>query len=95
MILTATTVRQVAPSAWLVGGEPTAESTILMLNNSLRPVAINAGETFEIRATVQRYNDPESMSGEVGALPNMYNGAFTVYEGSFVLVSTDLTTSGA
>jgi hypothetical protein len=95
VILTATTVEEVAPSAWLVGAESTTGLTVLMLDNDLRPVAINAGQTFEIRATVTGFVDPESMSAEVGALPNMYSPALESYQGSYVLVASHLTTSGA
>jgi len=58
-------------------------------------VAIDKGETFEIRATVAGFDDPGSMSADVGALPDMYSPALTSYVGSYVLVATDLTTSGA
>jgi len=95
LIFTATTVREVAPSAWLVGAENTADSTVLMLDNDLHPVAIGKGETFEIHATVEQFDDPESMSDEVGALPDMFDQALATYQGSWVLVATDLTTSGA
>ena len=92
VILTATAEREVAPSAWLVGGDATADRTVLMLDNALRPVVIERGESFEIHARVQKYVDPASMSKEVGALPDMYNDAFTTYEGSYVLVASALTT---
>ncbi len=95
LIFTATTVREVAPSAWLVGAENTADSTVLMLDNDLHPVEIGKGETFEIHATVEQFDDPESMSDEVGALPDMFDQALATYQGSWVLVATDLTTSGA
>jgi len=95
LIFTATTVREVAPSAWLVGAENTAGSTVLMLDNDLHPVEIGKGETFEIHATVEQFDDPESMSDEVGALPDMFDQALATYQGSWVLVATDLTTSGA
>ena len=95
VILTATAVREVAPSAWLVGPDAGAGSTVLMLDNDLHPEAIGEGETFEIHASVQQFADPESMSKQVGALPNMYGPALTDYQGSYVLVASDLTTSGA
>lgn len=95
VILTATTVEEVAPSAWLVGAESNTGLTILMLENDLHPVAIDKGETFEIHATVAGFDDPGSMSAEVGALPDMYSPSLTSYVGSYVLVATDLTTSGA
>ena len=95
VILTATAVRQVAPSAWLVGPDAGAGSTVLMLDNDLHPEAIGEGETFEIHASVQQFADPDSMSKQVGALPNMYGPALTDYQGSYVLVASDLTTSGA
>lgn len=95
VILTATTVEEVAPSAWLMGAESTTGLTVLMLDNELHPVAIDKGETFEIHATVLGFDDPESMSAEVGALPDMYTPAPTGYEGSYVLVASNLTTSGA
>ena len=46
------------------------------------------------RATVEHFDDPESMSNEVGALPDMFDQALATYQGSYVLVATDLT-SGA
>jgi hypothetical protein len=95
VIFTATAVREVAPSAWLVGAEKTAGSTVLMLDNDLHPVSIGKGETFEIHATVEHFDDPESMSNEVGALPDMFDQALATYQGTYVLVATDLTTSGA
>jgi hypothetical protein len=88
VVLTATAEREIAPSAWLVGGEATADATILMLDNAPRPVAIERGETFEIHARVEKYVDPASMTEEVGGLPDMYNDAFTNYEGSYVLVAS-------
>ena len=95
VILTATTVEEVAPSAWLVGAESTTGLTVLMLDNVLHPVPVDRGQTFEILATVTGFVDPESMSAEVGALPNMYSPALASYEGSYVLVASHLTTSGA
>jgi hypothetical protein len=95
VILTATAVREVAPSAWLVGAEIAADSTVLMLDNDLHPVSIGEGETFEIHATVEHFDDPDAMSNEVGALPDMYDQALATYQGSYVLVASDLTTSGA
>jgi hypothetical protein len=92
VIVTATAVREIAPSAWLVGAEEGADSTVLMLNNDLHPVMIGAGDTFEIDATVEQFNDPASMSDEVGALPDMYNSAFSGYQGSYVLVASELST---
>ncbi len=95
VIVTAMTVKEVAPSAWLVGAERASGSTVLMLDNDLHPVAVAKGDTFEIHATVRRFDDPESMTNEVGALPDMYSPALSGYEGSYVLVASDLTTSGA
>ena len=95
VILTATTVEEVAPSAWLVGAESTTGLTVLMLDNELHPVAINTGQTFEIHARVTGFVAPESMSAEVGALPDMYSPALASYVGSYVLVASTLTTSGA
>jgi hypothetical protein len=95
VILTATAVREVAPSAWLVGGETTADSTVLMLDNDLHPVVVGKGDTFEIHARVERFDDAESMTETVGALPDMYSPALAGYQGSYVLVASDLTTSGA
>lgn len=95
VILTATTVREVAPSAWLVGARPAADATLLMLENDLHPVAIGKGDTFEIHATVEHFTDPDSMSEQVGALPDMYTQALTGYEDSYVLVASELSTSGA
>jgi hypothetical protein len=92
VILTATAEREIAPSAWLMGGDATADETVLMLNNALRPVVIERGEPFEIHARVEKYVDPASMSKEVGGLPDMYNDTFTTYEGSYVLVASGLTT---
>ena len=91
VILTATAEREVAPSAWLVGGGATADETVLMLDNALRPISIERGASFEIHARVEKYVDPASMADEVGALPDMYNDAFTTYEGSYVLVASALT----
>ena len=45
--------------------------------------------------SVEQFDDPESMSDEVGALPDMFDQALATYQGSWVLVATDLTTSGA
>ena len=91
VILTATAEREVSPSAWLVGADAKSDKAVLMLNNSLRPVSIERGEKFEIHARVEKYVDPASMTKEVGALPDMYNDAFTTYEGSYVLVASLLT----
>jgi hypothetical protein len=63
-----------------------------MLNNALHPVAITAGESFEIHGTIERYTDPASMTEEVGALPDMFARAFTPYQGFEVLVATELVT---
>lgn len=95
VILTATTVREIAPSAWLIGARPAADATLLMLENDLHPVAIGKGDTFEIHATVEHFTDPDSMSSKVGALPDMYGEALTGYQDSYVLVATELSTSGA
>ena len=95
LIVTATAVREVAPSAWLVGGDTTADSTVLMLDNDLHPVVVGKGDTFEIHARVERFDDPESMTETVGALPDMYSPALAGYNGSYVLVASDLRTSGA
>jgi hypothetical protein len=93
VILTATAEREVSPSAWLVGGNATADKTVLMLDNSLHPVTIASGKAFEIHARVEKYVDPASMTNEVGGLPDMYNKAFTTYEGSYVLVASLVTTA--
>jgi hypothetical protein len=95
VIVTATAVREVAPSAWLIGGDTAADSTVLMLDNDLHPVVVGKGDTFEIHARVERFDDPESMTEAVGALPDMYSPALAGYQGSYVLVASDLTTSGA
>jgi hypothetical protein len=95
VVLTAAAVKEVAASAWLVGPDPSSTSTILMLDNDLHPVVINAGDTFEIQGRIEKFTDPESMTKEVGGLPDMYSAALTTYEGQYVLVASDLTTSGA
>jgi hypothetical protein len=92
VVLTATAEREVSPSAWLVGGDATADETVLMLDNSLHPVGIERGKTFDIHARVEKYVDPASMTKEVGGLPDMYNDAFTTYEGSYVLVASAVAT---